>query len=146
MRVLNGVMLYLDFDRKQFPLNMLGNLVGEVAPCMLYSYTLTYKYNTFLGNIETEINQLRSILVQLEFTHVVRQYDERGIPFRVHLHVPEIHPYIGNIFLEREDEGHVLKVTVHMKEVLISNIHILMLLVHITLSYSQPTEDCSVYP
>lgn len=35
----------------------------------------------------------------------------RGIPFRTHLHVPEAHPDTGTVFLEREDEGHVLKVT-----------------------------------
>lgn len=54
---------------------------------------------------------LRSVLAQREFTYVVRQYDERGIPFRTHLHVPETHPDTGTVFLEREDEGHVLKVT-----------------------------------
>ena len=53
---------------------------------------------------------LRSILTQLEFRYVIRQYDERGVPFRTYLHVPEIHPDSGMTFLEREDEGHVLKV------------------------------------
>lgn len=46
----------------------------------------------------------------MEFTYVVRQYDDRGIPFRTHLHVPETHPDTGTVFMEREDEGHVLKV------------------------------------
>ena len=53
---------------------------------------------------------LRSILAQLEFTYIVRQYDDSGVPFRTHLYVPEVHPDSGTIFLEREDEGHVLKV------------------------------------
>ena len=53
---------------------------------------------------------LRSILAQLEFSHIVKEYDESGIPFRSYLHVPEIHPDTNNVFLEREDEGHVLKV------------------------------------
>ena len=42
----------------------------------------------------------------------MRQYDERGIPFRTRLHVPETHPDTGAVFMEREDEGHVLKVTI----------------------------------
>ena len=53
---------------------------------------------------------LWSILAQLEFTHLVKQYDESGVPFRMHLHVPEVHPDTKTVFLEREDEGHVLKV------------------------------------
>ena len=62
------------------------------------------------GNKETEVDMLRSILSQLEFTHIVRQYDDSGVPFRTHLYVPEVHPDSGTVFLEREDEGHVLKV------------------------------------
>ena len=53
---------------------------------------------------------LRSILAQLEFCYIVRQYDEKGIPFRTHLYVPEVHPDTKEVFMEREDEGHVLKV------------------------------------
>ena len=53
---------------------------------------------------------LRSILAQLEFAHIVREYDDRGVKFRSHLHVPEVHPLTKEVFLEREDEGHVLKV------------------------------------
>lgn len=55
---------------------------------------------------------LRSILAQMEFRYVIRQYDDGGIPFRTYLHVPEVHPETGTTFLEREDEGHVLKVHV----------------------------------
>lgn len=53
---------------------------------------------------------LRSILAQLEFTVLVRQYEARGIPFSMYLHVPETHPSTGSVFYEREDEAHVLKV------------------------------------
>ena len=35
----------------------------------------------------------------------------KGIPFINHLYVPEIHPLTQTGFCEREDEGHVLKVT-----------------------------------
>ena len=59
-------------------------------------------------NQEREIDMLRSILAQMEFCYTVRQYDERGIPLRTHLHIPENHPDSGMTFLERD--GHVLKV------------------------------------
>ena len=59
---------------------------------------------------ESDVDMLRSILAQLEFQHVVRNYDKSGVPFRTYLHVPEIHPDSGMVFYEREDEGHVLKV------------------------------------
>ena len=62
------------------------------------------------GTKEAEVDMLRSILAQLEFTHIVRQYDNSGALFRTHLYVPELHPDSGTVFLEREDEGHVLKV------------------------------------
>ena len=35
----------------------------------------------------------------------------KGIPFINHVYVPEIHPLTQTGFCEREDEGHVLKVT-----------------------------------
>ena len=54
---------------------------------------------------------LQSILAQLEFTHLVKEYDESGVPIRTHLHVPEVHQDTKTVFLEREDEGHVLKVS-----------------------------------
>ena len=60
---------------------------------------------------------LRSILAQLEFTYTVRQYDDSGVLFRTHLYVPELHPDSGDIFLEREDEGHVLKVQLYIDTV-----------------------------
>ena len=54
---------------------------------------------------------LRSILAQLEFSHLIRKFDDEGTPFRTHLYVPECHPCAGTTFYEREDEAHVLKVT-----------------------------------
>ena len=35
-----------------------------------------------------------------------------GVPFKDHLHVPEVHPLTGVLFCEREDEGHVFKVVI----------------------------------
>ena len=49
---------------------------------------------------------MRSILAQMKFTYVVGQYDDHGVPFQTHLFVPRHR----NDVLEREDEGHVLKV------------------------------------
>ena len=60
--------------------------------------------------IGQEVEKLISILAQLEFTHTVKDYDNRGVPFRTHLYVPEVHPVTGKTFYEREDPGHVLKV------------------------------------
>ena len=53
---------------------------------------------------------LKSIIAQLEFKHQIVQWDAKGVPFRQHLHVPETHPITGEMFCEREDEGHVFKV------------------------------------
>ena len=44
----------------------------------------------------------------------MRQYDNSGVLFRTHLYVPKLHPDSGDIFLEREDEGHVLKVQLYI--------------------------------
>lgn len=60
--------------------------------------------------LEERADKLRSILSQLEFSHIVCDYDRRGIPFRSHLHVPEVHPDTGHTWYEREDPAHVLKV------------------------------------
>ena len=53
---------------------------------------------------------LSSILAQFEYTSVVKQYCVDGIPFDKHLHVPEIHKLTGEVFCQREDEGHLFKV------------------------------------
>ena len=54
---------------------------------------------------------MRSVLAQLEFAHNIKSWDEQGVPFRTHLYVPEVHPLTGVEFCEREDEGHVFKVS-----------------------------------
>ena len=61
---------------------------------------------------ETMPNKLRSILAQMEFSYCVRHYhDELNVPFQHYLYVPETHPITGLPIHEREDEGHVLKVS-----------------------------------
>ena len=62
------------------------------------------------GESESLDDKLRSILAQMEFTHVVRSWDQKGVPFRTYIYVPEEHPELGTVFHEREDEGHVYKV------------------------------------
>ena len=64
----------------------------------------------YIGKSEDIRDMLRSILAQLHFTHQIRHWDSLGVPFKSHMHVPEIHPVTGQLFCEREDEGHVLKV------------------------------------
>ena len=44
----------------------------------------------------------------------MRQYDNSGVLFRTHLYVPKLHPDSGAIFLDREDEGHALKVQLYI--------------------------------
>ena len=61
-------------------------------------------------SIETKEDKLRSILAQLEFKYQVLEYEERGVPFKTHLYVPEVHPGSGLEYHEREDDAHVLKV------------------------------------
>lgn len=46
----------------------------------------------------------------MEFNHQVNHWAEKGVPFKTHLYVPEIHPVTQTQFHEREDEGHVFKV------------------------------------
>ena len=51
-----------------------------------------------------------SILVQLEYKHQIKYWEMKETPFKLHIHVPEVHPLTGLMFCECEDEGHVLKV------------------------------------
>ena len=53
---------------------------------------------------------MKSILAQFEYTNIVKQYDKQGVPFRTYLYVPETHPETGEVFYEREDDAHLLKV------------------------------------
>ena len=35
-----------------------------------------------------------------------------GVPFKDHLHVPEVHSLTGVLFCEQKDKGHVFKVII----------------------------------
>ena len=59
-----------------------------------------------LDKDETTPEKLRSILAQLDYQYQVNTWHARGVPFKDHLYVPEIHPETGMEFYEREDEGH----------------------------------------
>lgn len=78
-----------------------------------YSYLyLTIIYTQFLAERTTETydDKLKSVLAQLDFSHQVLDYDSRGIRFRTHIYIPEIHPVSCSEYHEREDDAHVLKV------------------------------------
>ena len=62
------------------------------------------------GKNESIAEKLRSIISQLEFRFVLEQWEEKGVQFRTYLYVPEVHPGTNEVFCEREDEAHVLKV------------------------------------
>ena len=74
-------------------------------------HCLKYNILTFTGKTESLSDKLRSILAQYEYQHCINQLEEQGINFRTYLYVPEIHPITKELFFEREDEAHVLKVT-----------------------------------
>ena len=71
-------------------------------------YMLTSNY--YADAEETTIEKLRSILAQMEYTYQVCTWDAKGVLFRTHMYVPEIHPVTEANFHEREDDAHVLKV------------------------------------
>lgn len=56
-------------------------------------------------------DKLRSILAQFEFSKTIREYDLKGIHFRAYMYVPERHPDTNEVFYEREDDAHLLKVS-----------------------------------
>ena len=64
----------------------------------------------FLGKQEELVDMLRSILAQLEYRRQVCTWDEKGVPFRMYMYVPEVHKVTNSAFHEREDFAHVLKV------------------------------------
>lgn len=63
-----------------------------------------------IGKTEDLTDKMRSILAQMEYTYQVGYWDSHKVPFRSHFYVPEKHPITGDVFHEREDDGHILKV------------------------------------
>jgi len=47
---------------------------------------------------------------QYHFVHSVKMFQAKGIMFNLFMYVPEKHPVTKEIFYEREDEAHLIKV------------------------------------
>ena len=65
---------------------------------------------TPVGEEEDLNDKLRSILSQFEYVYQVSIWEEKGVQFKKHFYVPEVHPLTRAEFHEREDDAHVLKV------------------------------------
>jgi len=70
----------------------------------------TWCVATTLGKTESYQDKMRSILAQFEFTKTILEFESKGIPFGTYINVPEQHPDTGDLFNEREDDAHILKV------------------------------------
>lgn len=70
-----------------------------------------------VGKSEDLRDKLRSIIAQFEFQHQIEEWENKGIEFRTYLYVPEKHPASGDVFVEREDDAHVLKVSYTYSEI-----------------------------
>ena len=67
-----------------------------------------------VGKDETKVDKLRSIMAQLEYKHQIDLFSSKGIPFKEHMYVPEVHPITQVGFCEREGEAHILKVCINI--------------------------------
>ena len=63
-----------------------------------------------IGKSETVVEKLKSVLSQLHYKYLILLYEAKGVDFRSHVYVPDIHPITKMEFHDREDEGHVYKV------------------------------------
>ena len=69
------------------------------------------------GKDETLVEKLCSIIAQLEYNCQIDMWNNKGVPFKNRIYVPETHAETKVEFCEREDEGHIFKVykgKVHM--------------------------------
>lgn len=78
--------------------------------CHNIHYSIWFWFSYIIGVDETKADKLRSILAQLDYQQQIIAWEDKGVPFRSHIYVPEIHPVTECEFHEREDEGHVFKV------------------------------------
>jgi len=65
---------------------------------------------SLLGKTESLEEEMKSILAQFEYCNTVKEFDTKGTPFCTYMYVPEVHPETGEVFYEREDDAHLLKV------------------------------------
>lgn len=59
---------------------------------------------------ETETEILKSIIAQLVYRYRISKFDSEGVPFRTNAYVPENDVITKELFHDREDHNHVLKV------------------------------------
>ena len=83
------------------------------APVPVTTATMHFLMGFSAGKNEGLKEKLRSILAQFEFQHHLKQWEDKGVNIRLYLYVPEVHPETGQVFCEREDEAHVLKVPIY---------------------------------
>jgi len=69
-------------------------------------------YALYLGKQEGFGDKLRSVIAQFHYAHEIRKFKGQGILFNVHMYVPEHHPVTNEIFFEREDDAHLIKVCI----------------------------------
>jgi len=77
---------------------------------LLYGNYLVLFY--YIGKSESFEDKLRSILAQFHYMYEIEKYEAQGIPFKTYMYVPEHHPETKNLFYEREDEAHLIKVCI----------------------------------
>ena len=65
-----------------------------------------------IGKTELLEEEMKSILAQYEYKSTIKEFEEQGVPFCTYMYVPEVYPGTGEIFYEREDDAHLLKVGV----------------------------------
>ena len=66
--------------------------------------------HVLVGKSESDVEMLKSIISQLDYQYLILEWEKKGVQFRSHVYVPEVHPLTGVQFHEREDETHVFKV------------------------------------
>ena len=84
----------------------------KVSGTVIYSIHTCIMFTSGIDK-EEESDMLRSILAQFDYCHQVCSWDRKGVPFKIHMYVPEIHPITKEEYHEREDDAHVLKVCVY---------------------------------
>ena len=125
-------------------------LVNEYVVVYLHVRTYVHCIYTSTGKSESVKDKLRSIIAQFEYQYRIKQWEERGVEFTTYLYVPEVHPETNDIFYEREDEAHVLKVQcicmcryihVHVCKHVTSCIHVYTVHVHCMYTHMLCTSD-----
>ena len=86
-----------------------GLMVSESDLCTFITFSLFRHFS--VGKDETTVEKLWSIMAQLEYTYQINSWHAKGVPFKHHVYIPEVHPTTGIEFCERENEGHVFKVS-----------------------------------